>query len=229
LQNEHIYKMVKLVASIAPKSGVIGLGSGSTVAAFIKALSERDESKALTVIPSSMQIEAKALEYGLRIGDPSQINKIEWTFDGADQIDRNLNLLKGGGGALFRERVLLSAAKKRVIMVEASKVVERLNRPVPIEVLPFARWYVKESVKSLGGKAAVRADKKGYPFITENGNIILDVEFGEIAEPDTLHHKIKEIAGVVDTGLFTLPTLFIYVAREDGSVYRLDKDSLHRL
>jgi ribose 5-phosphate isomerase A len=226
MPEEHIYKMVKLVLSTVPKDGVIGLGSGSTVAAFIKALSETDAPKDLTVIPSSMQIEAKALEYGLRIGDPSQINKIEWTFDGADQIDRHLHLLKGGGGALLRERVLLSAAKRCVIMVDASKVVERLNRPVPIEVLPFARWYVKERVESLGGKAAFRADKKGYPFITENGNIILDVDFGEIAEPNTLHHKIKEIAGVVDTGLFALPSSVIYVAREDGSVYRLDKDSL---
>lgn len=226
MEEEHIYKMAKLVASIAPKRGVIGLGSGSTVAAFIKALSETESARALTIIPSSMQIEAEALEYGLRIGDPSLIKEIELTFDGADQVDSRLNLLKGGGGALVRERVLLSAAKRCVIMVDESKVVERLNRPVPIEVLPFARWYVKKKLESIGGKVVVRADRKGYPFITENGNIILDVDFGEIAEPQPLHYKVMEVAGVIDTGLFTLPSPIIYVAREDGSVYRLDETSL---
>ena len=227
MQEEHIYKMAKIVASIAPKSGVIGLGSGSTVAAFIEALSETEGVKALTIIPSSMQIEAKALEYGLRIGTPSLINEIEWTFDGADQVDKHLNLIKGGGGALLKERVLLSAAKRCVIMVDESKVVERLNKAVPIEVLPFARWYVKERLEALGGKAVVRADRKGYPYITENGNIILDVDFGEITEPKTLHYKIKEIAGVIDTGIFsTLPSPLIYVARKDGSVYQLHEASL---
>jgi ribose 5-phosphate isomerase A len=226
MQEEHIHKMAELVAFIAPKSGVIGLGSGSTVAAFIEALSKTEWAKALTVIPSSMQIEAKALECGLRIGDPSLIKEIEWTFDSADQVDRRLNLIKGGGGALLRERVLLSAAKKCVIMVDGSKVVEKLNRAVPIEVLPFARWYVKERLEDLGGKAVVRADRKGYPFITENGNVILDVDFGEIEEPQTLHYKIKEIAGVIDTGLFTLPSPIVYVARRDGSVYQLNEASL---
>jgi ribose 5-phosphate isomerase A len=226
MREEHIYKMAELVASIAPKSGVIGLGSGSTVAAFIEALSKTEQAKDLMVIPSSMQIEAKAVECGLRIGDPSLIKEIEWTFDGADQVDRHLNLIKGGGGALLRERVLLSAAKRCVIMVDESKVVEKLNRAVPIEVLPFARWYVKERVEALGGRAVVRADRKGYPFITENGNVILDVDFGEIEEPQTLHYKIKEVAGVIDTGLFTLPSLIVYVARRDGSVYQLNKASL---
>jgi ribose 5-phosphate isomerase A len=226
MREEHIYKMAELVASIAPKSGVIGLGSGSTVAAFIEALSKTERAKDLMVIPSSMQIEAKAVECGLRIGDPSLIKEIEWTFDGADQVDRHLNLIKGGGGALLRERVLLSAAKRCVIMVDESKVVEKLNRAVPIEVLPFARWYVKERVEALGGRAVVRADRKGYPFITENGNVILDVDFGEIEEPQTLHYKIKEVAGVIDTGLFTLPSPIVYVARRDGSVYQLNKASL---
>jgi ribose 5-phosphate isomerase A len=226
MREEHIYKMAELVASIAPKSGVIGLGSGSTVAAFIEALSKTERAKDLMVIPSSMQIEAKAVECGLRIGNPSLIKEIEWTFDGADQVDRHLNLIKGGGGALLRERVLLSAAKRCVIMVDESKVVEKLNRAVPIEVLPFARWYVKERVEALGGRAVVRADRKGYPFITENGNVILDVDFGEIEEPQTLHYKIKEVAGVIDTGLFTLPSPIVYVARKDGSVYQLNKASL---
>ncbi len=226
MQEEHIYKMAELVASLAPKSGVIGLGSGSTVAAFIEALSKTEGAKGLTVIPSSMQIEAKALECGFRIGDPSLIKEIEWTFDGADQVDRRLNLIKGGGGALLRERVLLSAAKRCVIMVDESKVVERLNRTVPIEVLPFARWYVKERLEALGGKTVIRADRKGYPLLTENGNIILDVDFGEIAEPKTLHYKIKEVAGVIDTGLFTLPSPIVYVARKDGSVYQLNESSL---
>ncbi len=219
--------MIKLVASTVQRGSIIGLGSGSTVAAFIKALSETESSKSITVVPSSMQIEAVALEAGLRVGGPHLIKELEWVFDGADQVDKSLNLIKGGGGAMFRERILLSAAKKCVIMVDENKVVERLNRPLPVEVSPFARWYVKDRLEAMGGRAVIRVDKKGYPTITENGNIVFDVDFGEIEEPRGLHYKIKDIAGVVDTGIFTLPSLRIYVARLDGSVYTLDQGSLY--
>lgn len=223
---DHIYRMAKIVASTVQKGSIIGLGSGSTVEVFVKALSETEASKTITVVPSSMQIEAVALQAGLKIGSPHLISRLEWAFDGADQVDKRLYLIKGGGGALFRERILLTAAKHCVIMVDENKVVEKLNRPLPIEVSPFARWYVKDRLEALGGKAALRVDKKGYPIITENGNVIFDVDFGEIEEPQPLHYKIKEIAGVIDTGLFTLPSPSIYVARLDGTVYRLDRNSL---
>ncbi|MFN3621403.1 MAG: ribose 5-phosphate isomerase A [Nitrososphaerales archaeon] len=219
--------MVKLVASNIRKDSIIGLGSGSTVAAFVKALSETEVSKTITVIPSSMQIEAVALEAGLKVGGPQIIKELEWVFDGADQVDKRLNLIKGGGGALFKERILISAAKNCVIMVDENKVVERLNKPLPIEVSPFARWYVRDRLEAMGGKVMLRVDKKGYPIITENGNIIFDVDFGEIEEPRNLHYKIKDIAGVIDTGLFTLISPSIYVARLDGTVYRLDQSLLY--
>ncbi|MEM2883358.1 MAG: ribose 5-phosphate isomerase A [Nitrososphaerales archaeon] len=226
MHEEHISKMVKLVASTVRRGAIIGLGSGSTVAAFVKALSETEVSKSITVVPSSMQIETVALEAGLKVGGPQIIKELEWVFDGADQVDKRLNIIKGGGGALFRERILLSAAKHCVIMVDENKVVERLNKPLPIEASPFARWYVKDRLEAMGGKVMLRADKKGYPTITENGNIIFDVDFGEIGEPQNLHYKIKDIAGVIDTGLFILKSPSIYVARLDGSIYRLDQVSL---
>lgn len=222
---DHIAKMAELVATTVHRGAVIGLGSGSTVAAFIKALSKMEISKTVTVIPSSMQIEAVALEAGLKVGSSTLIKELEWTFDGADQVDKRLNLIKGGGGALFKERILLSAAKRRVIMVDEKKVVERLNIPLPVEASPFARWYVKDRLEAIGGRAAIRVDKKGYPIITENGNVILDVDFGEIEEPRSLHYRVRDIPGVIDTGLFFLTSPSIYVARVDGSVYRLDQAS----
>ncbi len=225
MPDDPILKMARLAASKVPKGAIIGLGSGSTVAAFVKALAKKETAETLVVIPSSLQIETAALEAGLKISSPAQINNIQWSFDGADQVDKKLNLLKGGGGALFRERILLAAAKRRVIMVDEGKVVEKINRPVPIEVSPFARWYVKEMLGKVGGRAVLRTDRKGYPFITENGNIILDTDFGEIDNPRRLHIKIKGIVGVVDTGLFTLPFCTIYVASADGSVNQLTKGS----
>jgi len=141
---------------------------------------------------------------------------IDVVFDGADQIDHQKYLIKGGGGALLRENILINAAKKVVIMADKSKFVKNFNRAVPVEVHPLARNTVTKSIRKLGGKPMVRTLERGYPFITENGNVILDCNFGIIKKPKALAQKIKLIAGVMEVGIFTRKPDVIYKAKSSG-------------
>jgi len=125
-------------------------------------------------------------------------------------------LIKGGGGALLRENILISSAEKIVIMADASKFVKNFTRTVPVEVHPFARNTVQKFIKKLGGKPQIRTIERGYPFITENGNIIYDCDFGTIRSPDALALKIKQIPGVVEAGIFVRKPDVIYKAKENG-------------
>ncbi len=126
---------------------------------------------------------------GIPIIEADQIDHIDLVFDGADQIDAKGNMIKGGGGALLREKILTSIAKKVVIIADESKFVKILNRSIPVEVHPFARNIVDIQIRKYGGKPHVRLLERGYPFVTENGNIILDCDFGEISNPESLPQK----------------------------------------
>jgi len=137
-------------------------------------------------------------------------------FDGADQIDDQKNLIKGGGGALLRENILINAAKKVVIMADKSKFVKNFNRSVPVEVHPLARNIVVKSIHKLNGKPKIRTIERGYPFITENGNVILECDFGVIKNPKALSQKLKLIAGVMEVGIFTRKPDIIYKAKTNG-------------
>lgn len=200
-------------------NSVLGLGSGRAATSFVKELgryiSEHDLS--VRAVPTSLQIKLVAEQNGIHMIDAGQVQKIDVIFDGADQIDSQKNLIKGGGGALLRENILISSAKKVVIMADATKFVKHFNRTVPVEVHPFARNMIKKFIEKLGGKPNLRTIERGYPFITENSNIIYDCDFGTIKEPKPLARKIKEIAGVVEVGIFTRKPDVIYKAKEDGS------------
>ena len=165
----------------------IGLGSGRAATAFVKSLSLFVKKKKLDVkcIPTSLQIKLEAEKGKLHLMD-TILDKIDIVFDGADQIDRGKNLIKGGGGALLRENILINAAKKVVIMADESKFVTNFNRNVPVEVHPLARSTVTKHISKIGGKSTIRTLDRGYPFITENGNIILDCNFGVIKKPKLL-------------------------------------------
>ena len=164
---------------------IIGLGSGRAATTFVKSLSIHLRKKKINIkgIPTSLQIKLIAEKSGMHLIEADQIEKIDVVFDGADQIDSQKFLIKGGGGALLKENILINAAKKVVIMADKSKFVKKLNKPVPVEVHPFARNTATKFIKKLGGKPVVRTIDRGYPFITENGNIILDCDFGIIAKP----------------------------------------------
>lgn len=197
---------------------VLGLGSGRAATAFVKELGKYVKEKNLVIraVPTSLQIKIIAEQGGIHIIGADQIDKIDAVFDGADQIDSHGNLIKGGGGALLRENILISSAKRVIIMADSTKFVKHLNRTVPVEVHPFARSTVKKFIEKLGGKPDLRTIDRGYPFITENGNIIYDCDFGTIMTPKPLSQKIKQIPGVVEVGIFTRKPDVIYKAKGNG-------------
>ena len=197
---------------------ILGLGSGRAATAFVKSLSSYLQEKNLKIraVPTSLQIKLIAEEGKIHLIEADQIEKIDVVFDGADQIDHQKYLIKGGGGALLRENILINAAKKVVIMADKSKFVKNFNMPVPVEVHPLARNTVTKSIRKLGGKPKVRTIERGYPFITENGNVILDCDFGVIKKPKSLAQKIKQIAGVMEVGIFTRKPDVIYKAKTGG-------------
>jgi len=195
----------------------IGLGSGRSATAFVKSLSSLVKKKKFNIkcIPTSLQIKLEAEKGNLHLID-TVLDKIDIVFDGADQIDKGKNLIKGGGGALLRENILINAAKKVVIMADDSKFVTNFDRSVPIEVHPLARNTVTKNISKIGGKPKIRILDRGYPFITENGNIILDCNFGVIKKPKLLREKIKNVSGVLEVGIFTRKPDIIYKARSTG-------------
>ena len=209
--SNHAVKLVK-------NHQTIGLGSGRSATAFVKSLSLLIKKKKFNIkcVPTSLQIKLEAEKGKLHLMD-TVLDKIDIVFDGADQIDKGKNLIKGGGGALLRENILINAAKKVVIMADDSKFVTNFDRSVPVEVHPLARNTVTKYISKIGGRPKIRTLDMGYPFITENGNIILDCNFGVIKKPKLLREKIKSISGVLEVGIFTRKPDIIYKARSNGN------------
>jgi ribose 5-phosphate isomerase A len=197
---------------------VLGLGSGRAATTLVKLLSKYIRTKKISVkcVPTSMQIKLVAEKGGLQLIDADQIDKIDLVFDGADQIDKNKFLIKGGGGALLRENILISAAKRVIIMADSSKFVKEFNRTIPVEVQPLARQIVWKKIEKLGGKPELRILDRGYPFVTENANIILDCDFGVIKNPKALQQKLVNVAGILEVGIFTRKPNVIYKAKVNG-------------
>ncbi len=195
----------------------VGLGSGSTAAYAIKAIGERIKRERLNVlgIPTSYQAFLLAVEQGIVATTLEEHTTINVTIDGADQIDPELNLIKGMGAALAREKIVASASKQNIIIADENKKVQVLgenNHPVPIEVLPFALAIVKRKIEANGGTPIVRECKgKLGPVITDNGNAVIDAVFGPISDVAALEQKLKMIPGVVETGLFVGSTDIVYV------------------
>ena len=197
---------------------VVGLGSGRAATALVKSLSTFVKTKKINIkcIPTSMQIKLIAEKGGLALIDADQIDKIDVVFDGADQIDKNKFLIKGGGGALLKENILISAAKKVIIMADKSKFVTNFNRTVPIEVHPSARKIITKNILKIDGVPTLRVLERGYPFVTENGNVILDCDFGIIKNPKILQQKMLNMPGVLEVGIFTRKPDIIYKAKTNG-------------
>ncbi len=196
---------------------VIGLGSGRAATAIVRLLSSHIKKTKFSVkaIPTSLQIKMEAEKGQIPLIEADQINHIDLVFDGADQIDASGNMIKGGGGALLREKILISIADKVVIIADESKFVKKLNRSVPVEVHPFARKITESQIRKIGGNPHIRLLDRGYPFMTENGNVILDCDFGQIRNPKELATKIIEIPGVIEVGIFSKPDI-IYKVKENG-------------
>ena len=197
---------------------VIGLGSGRAATALVKSLAKIIKLKKYNIrgVPTSLQIKLIAEELEIPMVEADQVEHIDIVFDGADQIDSQKFVIKGGGGALLRENILFSLAKKVVVMADATKFVKNFTRTVPVEVHPLARNSVTKYVKKIGGSAELRSLDRGYPFFTENGNIILDCNFGTIKNPKTLSQKIKQTQGVLESGIFLRKPDVIYKAKTGG-------------
>ena len=197
---------------------VIGLGSGRAATALVKSLSTLIKQKKYDIkaVPTSLQIKLVAEDLGIPLVEADQVKQIDVVFDGADQIDSQKYVIKGGGGALLRENILFSLAKKVVVMADKTKFVKNFTRTVPVEIHPLARSSVTRSIAKLDGKAHLRTLDRGYPFFTENGNIILDCDFGTIKNPRILTQKIKQIPGVLESGIFLKKPDIIYRAKTNG-------------
>jgi ribose 5-phosphate isomerase A len=187
---------------------IVGLGSGSTATYTIEALGERIRRENLNIlgIPTSYQAFLLAVKHRITVTTLEEHPTINLTIDGADQVDAELNLIKGMGGALAREKIVASASKQNIIVADGSKRVKVLgenDHPVPIEVLPFAISLVKRRIEEIGGNPILREGKgKVGPVITDNGNVVIDASFGPIEKPAVLEKRLKMITGVVETGLF---------------------------
>jgi ribose 5-phosphate isomerase A len=214
---DSIEKIAKEAIKLLRGVKVIGLGSGSTVGFIVRKMAELPDKESIEFMPTSLQIKLEAEKCSLRIADENRIPQIDIAFDGADQIDSKFNMIKGGGGALLREKILISAAKKVVIVADAPKFVQSFSRSVPIEVHPMARSIVSKKLVEVGGRPVLRTLDKGYPLITENGNLILDTFFPSIADPKKMELELKNIAGVLEVGFFTRRADIYYKAKNDGS------------
>jgi len=200
---------------------IVGLGSGSTAARVIQEIGEkiRHENLRILGVPTSHQAMMLAVRCGVPLTTLNEHPQLDVAIDGADQVDRELNLIKGMGGALTREKIVASAARQLVIVADETKLVEKLgtNQPVPVEVLPFALPTVVIKMKELGGKPVLReGEGKVGPVVTDNGNFVVDADFGPIRAPKELDLQLKSIPGVVETGLFVGMADVVYLGKPNG-------------
>ena len=183
---------------------IVGLGTGSTAAYFIKLLGEQVKNGLrIRGIPTSDRSHELAMSLGIPLTTLDEYQEIDVTVDGADEVDPQLRLIKGGGGAALREKIVASATKQLVIVADASKQVKRLGKfPLPVEVIKFAEALVAKRIRALGAEVKTRLDASGKPYLTDENNHILDCSFGEIADPDGLARTLSEMPGVVEHGMF---------------------------
>ena len=183
---------------------VVGLGTGSTAKFFIELLGEQVRAGMnVRGIPTSEASGKLAASLGIPLTTLDDCQQIDVTVDGADEFDPQLRLIKGGGGALLREKIVGSATKQYVIVADASKRVPVLGKfPLPVEVIKFAQALVKKRIEALGARVAMRRDAAGKPYLTDENNYILDCRFGEIRDADGLAQELSNMPGVVEHGLF---------------------------
>jgi len=194
----------RAAARLVRDGDVVGLGTGSTAYFAVVALGERVKAGLKIIgIPTSVQTAELARAVGIPLTTLDEHPEIDITIDGADEVDPRLNLIKGGGGALLREKVIASVCKKMVVVADSGKIVPVLGKfPLPVEVISFARTVVERKIVALGGSPKLRTRADGSPYLTDNGNQILDCSFGKIADASALALTLSNIPGIVEHGLF---------------------------
>jgi ribose 5-phosphate isomerase A len=207
------------------KDMILGIGSGSTIIYVVEKISDflNIKKSSIICIPTSYQSQELIIKNGLTIGTLDQYPDINLAIDGADEIDSELNLIKGGGGCLVQERIVAASAQKLVIVADWTKkssvLGEKWLKGVPIEIIPQAQRFLNKKFRELGGQPKLRqSNAKLGPLITDNGNFIIDVNFGKITSPKELHSQLVELPGVVDTGIFVNMTSKAYIGQVDKKV-----------
>lgn len=205
----------------------LGLGTGSTAYWAIQGIGEQVKNGlSVRAIATSMQSEALARELGIPIVPFAEIDRIDITIDGADEVDQQLNLIKGGGGALLREKIVASATKFYIIIVDETKLVDHLGRfPLPVEVTPFGWELTERRLKELGAVPRMRMTSEKHPFLTDNQHYILDCAFGPILDPAGLHERVSAITGVMEDGFFINMADIVIAGTPGGGTRILKKPS----
>jgi ribose 5-phosphate isomerase A len=208
----------RAAAKLVRDGDIVGLGTGSTAYFAVVALGERVKAGLKIIgIPTSVRTGDLARQLGIPLTTLDETPQIDMTLDGADEVDPRLNLIKGGGGALLREKVIATASKKMVVVADSSKVVPVLGKfPLPVEVISFARTVVENKIVALGASPKLRTKTDGSPYLTDNGNQILDCSFGKIADPAALALVLSDTPGIVEHGLFIGLAKVALVGRGDA-------------
>ncbi|MEA2052963.1 MAG: ribose-5-phosphate isomerase RpiA [Euryarchaeota archaeon] len=211
-------KAAESASSLISDGMVVGLGTGSTAEIVIRAIGNRIKTEEFEIlgVPTSLRTEMMAIECGISITTLSEHPSLDICIDGADQVDSELNLIKGGWGSHTREKIVSYAAKKLVICVEEEKIMKQLTKPVPLEVLPYAVKTVEEQVKKLGGEPALRSEgTRGGYSVTEHGNLVIDADFGVIHNPKEMSTALSSVVGSLEHGIFT-NAAEVHVGNEKG-------------
>ena len=211
-------KAAESASSLISDGMVVGLGTGSTAEIVIGAIGNRIKTEEFEIlgVPTSLRTEMMAIECGIPITTLSEHPSLDICIDGADQVDSELNLIKGGWGSHTREKIVSYAAKKLVICVEEEKIMEQLTKPVPLEVLPYAVKIVEKQVNKLGGKPALRSEgTRGGYSVTEHGNLVIDADFGVIHNPEEMSTALSSVVGSLEHGIFT-NAAEVHVGNEKG-------------
>lgn len=214
----------KAAADLVQSGSIVGLGTGSTTAYAIEYLGKRLQSgdlKDIKGIPTSFQASVLAKEYGIPLTTLDEVDRIDIAIDGADEVDPQKNLIKGGGAAHTREKIVDALAEQFVVVVDASKLVDKLGSTflLPVEVLPMAMTPVMRAIEKLGGKPQLRMGvKKAGPVVTDEGNFVVDVKFDSIDNPAELEKTLNNIPGVLENGLFVGVTDLVLIGEiQDGT------------
>jgi ribose 5-phosphate isomerase A len=199
---------------------VVGLGSGSTAKLAIRALGERvRQGLKMVGVGTSISMDNYAMSFHMEVWPLEACRKVDIAIDGADEVDPRLNLIKGLGGALLREKLVGLAAGELTVIVDEGKLVPALgsHSPVPVEIVPYGWRWTKSRIEALGCRSVIRMDKNDY-YSTDNGHYVLDCQFGTIADAPTLAQQLKAITGVVEHGLFLGIASRVVVGKADGTV-----------
>lgn len=198
---------------------LVGLGTGSTAAFFIEFLGKRCREEGLKIRCAASSIETynHAKKLNIPMTDDHTIEELDMTIDGADEIDPKKNMIKGGGGALFREKILAKSCKEFVVLVDENKLVKELGaHPVPVEISPFAYKTTLFRIKEGGYQGVLRLNRDASIYVTDNGNYIFDIQFNTIKDPESEDRKLRSITGIIETGLFYNVAKRVVVGYQDG-------------